>query len=76
MSAVLYRILGKRVVDFRIQEELLGFDQVSSIRSCWDFIMQAVGKRCREHEVRGMYLVRADCLLKHDILSLWASRQE
>ena len=76
VAAVLHRILGKRVVESRIQEELLGFDQVSSIKSCWDFIMQAVGKRCQEHQVAGVYLVRADCLLKHNILSTWASQQK
>ena len=41
---VLNEILGKPVVDVRVQKDLLGFDQVSSVMSCWDFILQSLHK--------------------------------
>ena len=43
--------------------------------SCWDFIMNAVRKRCHEPDMKGMYMVRADCLLKSDNLKSWVSLQ-
>ena len=65
------RVFGKRFVDCRVQTEMLGFNQVSSVMSSWDAIQHQLTLRKQGDEIKGIFYVRADCTLKKKGLETW-----
>ena len=47
------RIFGKRFVDCRVQTELLGLNQVSSVISSWDAIQHQLTLRKQGSAIKG-----------------------
>ena len=68
------RIFGKRFVDCRVQTELLGFNQVSSVISSWDAIQHQLTLRKQGSAIKGIFYVRADCELKKRGLETWPTK--
>ena len=64
-------VFGRRILEARIQKELFGLDQVSSVISTFDSMQHCMRQRYKNEDVIGAYFVRADMALKRKGFHTW-----